>query len=410
MAMSVKKGSFQAPTATGNVGTTGVGFTPTALILFATKQNAAGYAAGGCIAIGFCVSATKRKTNAIASDDNVGTPNAGRRSADLAISITDGTPTVLAEADFVSMDGDGFTLNWTTAGASKDYIIHYLALGGASLTNADVGDWTPAASTGNLAKTGVGFQPDIVFLMGANQTGANPVAVAGYNISLSAFVSGTKRGAVAVAGRDATANTLDHSYQRALAHSSIQTTTDNALQSEADFVSMDSDGWTLNFSSRVAADHYAYLALKGGSYWAGVDTQKTSTGTQAKTGFGFLPAGLLFFGTNRANSASIDDTLSKLSVGATDGVNQGATWFEDVDNLATTDSNMRNVTSVTLTHSASAATTTAEAAISSMDADGYTLNWTTADGTAREFIAVGFGPAAVGGAGPEPLGLPILGA
>jgi hypothetical protein len=59
--------------------------------------------------------------------------------------------------------------------------------------------------------------------------------------------------------------------------------------------------------------HINYLALKGGSFKAGVETQATSTGTKATTGVGFKPSGLLLFGSNRAHSASADFTQMHLS-------------------------------------------------------------------------------------------------
>jgi hypothetical protein len=42
-------------------------------------------------------------------------------------------------------------------------------------------------------------------------------------------------------------------------------------------------------------------------------------------------------------------------------------------------------------HSTQASTTDAEADLNSFDADGFTLNWSTADATAREFIYLAFG-------------------
>ena len=59
--------------------------------------------------------------------------------------------------------------------------------------------------------------------------------------------------------------------------------------------------------------------------------------------------------------------------------------------MATTDENSATVTDKILRHATSPSTTDAEADLSSFDPDGYTLNWTTADAVAREFIGLSMG-------------------
>jgi hypothetical protein len=170
----------------------------------------------------------------------------------------------------------------------------------------------------------------------------------------------------------------------------------------ADLVSFDALGCTLNYSVVETTQRVFFaLALKGGQYKVTVDEQKTSTGTKSKTGVGFQPKAVLFMGTNRVASASSDATLSRLSIGASDGSSEGTVWGESTDNVSTTDENSANVTTKVLRHASNPSTTDAEADLTSLDADGYTLDWTTADATAREFLAIAVGSNAVGAAGPS---------
>jgi hypothetical protein len=52
---------------------------------------------------------------------------------------------------------------------------------------------------------------------------------------------------------------------------------------------------------------------------------------------------------------------------------------------------MTTLTTKVLRHATNPSTVDAEADLNSFDADGYTLGWTTADATAREFVAVSMG-------------------
>src|SRR6185295_1649325 len=60
-------------------------------------------------------------------------------------------------------------------------------------------------------------------------------------------------------------------------------------------------------------------------------------------------------------------------------------------NVNPSDSNVSGTVSAALRHAATQGSPNNDATISSFDSDGYTLNWGTSNGTAREFIAVAFG-------------------
>jgi hypothetical protein len=399
MALNVKKGSFVANTATGNQAVSGVGFQPQAIVLWATGQTATGYAANNALAVGFGVSSSQRRAMSYFDDDNAATSNSGRQTqtAQVLRPLSAGGPSDAAQADLVSLDADGFTVNWVSL-SPPAMIVHYMAFGGSSMIGAFVGDFTTGTGSGSQSVTGVGFQPGCVLFMGVgNGTGGNLDAKLGFG----AAVSSSQRGACFISTDDNESGPMTNcSYQRTdkcivLPNNTAPDTTDL----EADFTSMDADGFTINKTTAAATSaNIFFIAFQGGNYAVGAETQKTSTGTKATTGLGFVPSGLLTFGIGQTASASLNTSFCKLTMGGTDGTTNGCMWGASVDNVDPTETNRRTATDKLISHSTNPSTTNAEASLSSFDADGFTLDWTTADATAREFIYVAFGPGTASGA------------
>jgi hypothetical protein len=398
MAISAKKGSFTTTAATGALAITGVGFQGKALLMWASESDA-GFDPDSVLAFGAATSSSERYALCSASTDGAAAPSNNRRVNASAIVLMTGGGVVEYEADFTSWGSDGFTLNVLTGNAAG-WVIHWMVLGGADLTNAKVLDQFTSTSLGTQSFTGYGFQPDFLLMFGRNST-----AVTGTTTGWSAhfgFANAALEQA-AVGHRVGTVSpTLDGTIQVANRCWYTQAIdTDGSFLNEATIVSMDADGWTWNMLTTFASQlYFITLALKGASTKITTDTQKTSTGTQAKTGIGFLPAGLLFFSTNRASSASQSTTVGKTTIGGTDGTSQGTVWASDTDNVATVESKCTTSTSKVLVMATNPSTVNAEAGISAVGSDGYTLDWTTADGTARESVVVAFGSAAAAPSSP----------
>lgn len=343
MALEVAKGELNAPTATGNFSVTGLAFEPKAVLFFATKQGALGFQAGESFAFGMAVAGTARCVCG-ASDDDVATTNTGRGIRTSAIAIfDDGTPTVGFEATLVSLNSDGFTLDATTAGAGKDYVIHYVALGGSDITDAFIGQ--QSFSSGTVSITSPGFQPDFIFFLSDNGSSTGGATL---SFGVGAAASSSEQGSVYVRSRDAQAASAVAVHQ-STSHAAvvIPSSTDTA-DPVLDLVSFDATGFT--YTSSTVSAQFAYLCLKGGQYWVGSETQKTSTGVKSKTGLPFAPEGLLAFGTNRAAGAALDNTQMKLSIGATDGTNEGCIWLSEDDNVSPTDTSIASLASKFLRH------------------------------------------------------------
>jgi hypothetical protein len=388
MSLSVKVGTITAKTTTGNQAYTGVGFQPKALIFYATLETADGYAANTIIGVGFAVSTSQRFYISEVSQDAVaGATNSQKAHDALAIGLMAAGGAVAIAADLVSMDADGFTLNWTTANGSA-IVINYLAIGGSDVTNVFAGRYTTIAGA-TQAVTGVGFTPDLVLCVGNDAT-TWPLTGSNHGkMSIGAFTASAQGATTVRDNGNATTNSDAAVYQRTTkSYVGLSSTAATVLQ-EFDRASMDADGFTLNSPTVNVGAHFLYLAIKGGRFWVGNETQKTSTGTKAKTGVGFRPKGLLTFGVNAAASATVN-AGGKLSVGASDGTTSRSAWAEAQSGVPTREDNSATA-AVAVRHATGPSTTNAEASLSSFDADGFTLNWTTADATAREFLAVAFG-------------------
>jgi hypothetical protein len=346
---------------------------------------------------------------AISSEDAGANSDADGRHAALVLSILDFAQTVLAECELTSFDADGFTVNWTTNNASA-YIIHYLAIGGADLSNVDANFFVANTSTGEQSITGVGFQPDALIFISTSSNADPPATAALGHICVGYATSSAERGVVVGKSRNGFSVADTERYQQTDECIAI-VKFDGGARAEADFVSMDADGFTINRGVADVAWRIGFLALKGGQYFVGSETQKTSTGAKATTGVGFEPTGLLIAGFNAVANASVA-THNRISLGAASAAGiEGCTWIGDTDAAADMSTDMSTIATKVLMHidTDGPSAVDAEADLDSFDADGFTLGWTTADAVARQFIFLAMGDAAADGAATRRYSLTVTG-
>ena len=126
---------------------------------------------------------------------------------------------------------------------------------------------------------------------------------------------------------------------------------------------------------------------------AGTFVQKTSPGAQAIAGLGFQPQLILFFSSGVTSSGSYADhqnAMHGMTVGTAAGDNGSvSTSSQDGQTTGTHNSSGRAARKA-ITFCEFGDALKAESDLTSFDADGFTLNWTTADAVARiiNFIAV----------------------
>lgn len=389
MSVVAKAGTFALGGSTGNKVVTGLGFQPKAILFVSSDLAAAGQAAGSLFGFGVAVSGTEQWCIGF-YDVDADSSSAGTRSAHDGSCLRIRTSSELILLDFVSMDSDGFTVNSTVASSS---IVGYLALGGSDL-EANAGTFTVPQTGTSIAVTGVGFEPDAVLMGHIENSQPWPTAETTPIFGIG-VMDAAEQAAYALSSLSALSVVDPNQYQRddSVSLSPLQSNERMRLSRS----SLDSDGFTLTISKNPpfhAAEH-GYLALRGAEFKIGTETQKTSTGTKATTGVGFEPLALMLFGDMAAHSTGVQQG-GQSSIGFSDGATdvQAAGTSVDAQTASRTARGFSTTKAVGYVDGTTPSVVS-EAEVASLDSDGFTLDWTTADATAREFIYFAVGaPAA----------------
>lgn len=393
-----KVGSFTAPSSTGTQSVTGVGFTPKAILFWASGSNGSSGIWGGDVdqTIGFTSGPSESYAVAGFSDDGQSTSQTARAIAAKAVAFVNGLGSATsAEADLDSFDADGFTLDWTKAGVSAQKIM-FLAIGGDDV-DAKVVNWTSPTSTGNKAVTGVGFTPDVVLHMPTAST-VIPASSAGMiGTGFGAMDGSGNQWMNTLAAQDAQSTSNTSRYQRTDKCVAYINDT-GTVNEEAAFVSMDADGFTTNFTSaNGVAVNYISLCLSGLDAKVGSFAKTTSgaPASQSVTGVGFEPGAVLLssWGWDEFNHGSVvNDAIWALGGG--DGTNERTVLQVDDDGVATTvvESIWKNSKVLSIDRTpVGGPTIDSEADLDSFDPDGFTLNWTTNDANAVGILYLALG-------------------
>ena len=375
----VKAGVFAKRSGTGTQQITGLGFTPKLLLLFAVAKTADGFAAGFQWGFGASDGVTSRAMSGWSWDDHHGA-DTDRYEAAKAIAITQtGGTTATAEADLDTFDADGFTLDWTTNDTSA-WIIHYLAIGGEDV-ECDVTSFDALNNTVHQqAYTHVGFKPDLLLLFGA------PVGVLGtgqLNQCLG-FADGSGNQFAMSGASVYPASTMDTArYQRTnkcfVSLPPAFAEAPDHVEAEASLVSMDTLGFTLDWTTAAASTQtIVSVAIRGIQAKVGAFNAPGATGDVGYTGAGFLPRGALFAGFNTPASTSIQ-AHNRFSLGVADTPrNVNSIFLADEDNV-TPHSSTNQATYDHYCHLSAdypdPVATYLAALVKTWDADGFTLTW-----------------------------------
>ncbi len=392
---TVVTGSFTKATATGNQAVTGLGIRPKALILFTTRQTVEGYTDTVDLAFGFTDGARQACRMVWVDDGTLTMSNASTQSDSHLIRLINDT-SVEAVGDIVSFDVDGFTINWTTNDGLASQV-HYIGIAGN--VNARVGTFTRPTTAASQDVTGVGFTPTFVMFMPGRD---DPLTASDATTTGAAFHIGAANASQQWANAFGTgpdnANTAQ-TWQRTdrciLAYGN-----NGAENSNATFTAFLSDGfrilWNACDNTNVATEYY--LALNNIDSALGALNAPTSNGSQAITGFGFEPEAVFLTSGNKvAGNNTTDHGRYSIGYAGTNsgGAREGCVWIGTEHGEALNyPSARRTVTTKCIstgeeTETGSSSTTTSEADMTSLDADGFTLGWTTTDATSRQVLYLG---------------------
>jgi len=394
MALSSKAANFAINTSTGNQAVTGVGFQPKIVLFFPTINTADGINVHAHASIGAGISSTERFSLTANSEHSVGTSDTTREdSAALCIQVNaEGTGTAKYEADLVSLDADGFTINVTTAPGSA-FRVGYLAIGGDDLTNVDISNFALNTSTGNQSVTGLGFQPDAMIFISKTENSIG--SQSNFHFMLGFAVSSTKRGVMDLASQNGQATSNTNRYQ--IIDKCISgLSSGGGLTMEADFVSFDADGFTIDITNAGGtADIVHWIAFKGGQYDVGSFNSQTSSGNFSKTGVGFTPTNLILTSFLNATAGTVQ-TGNEFSLGvASSSTERFSAGENDEDGQASTESNSYSDDGKIYLNYNFGQTKNGDIDFVSFDGDGFTLNQTDADPSANEILYMTMGSTGV---------------
>ncbi len=365
--MYVKVGTVTFPSGSGNFSVE-CGFTPSALMLF-TAGSSTGFTGFWDMSIGW-------------ADENL-LMLCGRTEAQTGTVTYTFQNTVgklldgfVNNCTVVSYDACGFTLH-TDGGSPVDAF--YMAIGGPNTRAVWSGYNVAAGSTADVANTQPGFVPDFLWCMQNDQ-------VFQWAHSGFGFTEGPGLGAANSTMLNATEFT--NRFEPGAMYAWNQFSGD--LQRH-ELKSFDTNGYTVKVTqnnSSVQRGQWA-LAIKDpdATFYTGAETQKTSTGTKSTTGAGFRPGAGFFMSTLLTSSPQSGFALPVgASFGVTDGTDQRVVWVGG--DPGTGDQAYGSDTALLANIDGTTFSVLGLGGLASFDADGFTIDWTTADSTARYF---GFG-------------------
>jgi hypothetical protein len=235
---------------------------------------------------------------------------------------------------------------------------------------------TKRSGTGTQSVTGVGFTPKAVIFWWVNQT-AHGLVNTGARVSFG-FDDGTNAVGTAHHSGDGLATT-DSSRAFNSTNSLLLYDADQTVDSIGRIQSMDADGFTLNWTTAAGSANVLiqYLAIGGDeiSAFAGSFTSRSGTGSQSVTGVGFRPQGLLFLEALWASGSGVNDSFGTAMLGAATSNGEWVVMADTQDNSNPANTYRETRSTACILKNPSSGNVHV-AALTSLDADGFTVNWT----------------------------------
>lgn len=266
-------------------------------------------------------------------------------------------------------------------GTTSDRFRHFMSYESGEVY---AGSFTIPAAVGSVSVTGLGFQPDALLTFATSQPGFsffdNGLLHIGATDGTNQWTGGLHWPDLP-AGGTTTSSVWKDDRLMALSFNSV-------LTFEVEITSLDVDGFTVNTLTAAGGDQkICYLAFRG-AYKVGTAQVPGATGLQSITGLGFQPTAVWMASAEIDDLTLIDTSRAKLTMGGgTIDDGQWNVWAgQTAGDLYNNEAEVAGKI-LTLWQDAQAAgpfqpAVNAEAELVSLDADGFTLDWTTVDGNA----------------------------
>lgn len=297
----------------------------------AGQTAAAGtWGAMGFGSLGFTTGAANSFATGMWSTDAGASSVTARRTAAkcLTAPTTVGTG-VQWEADFVSFPTSTTgRINWTTNAGGAEVIMFTVYTG----VSAKAVTWTTPVTAVSKSVTGAGFKPDLVLHASGLVNGVLPASLTNSYFGFGAMNKHGQQWGNSVASQTGVNPANTGRFQQTDAAIALADNDGATIDEQAHFVSMDADGFTVNFSTALAtAYNMISLCLSGVSSKLGAFTMTTSVASQTvTTRHGFAARGALFSNIT-AGALGAPGTTASWALGMWDGTNARHVALSDVD-------------------------------------------------------------------------------
>lgn len=299
------------------------------------------------------------------------------------------SPTVFNCQEVISSITDGIRITHTsgTTGVER-YVTAFLING---ISDAHIGAINLGTSTSANDITSVGFKPSLVFFANAglgDEIGTEQAHLS-FGVAHNSSSDTVSQGLVLWHSQDNLSTSVINNYtsQSKIAAQVVAGTVYYTV-SASDF---DANGFSVTANASADSDLLDFMALKlpsADDAWVGLIQAATSTGASAITGVGFEPLGL---GLVSADSVSLDtiEDVGGFSFALIDPAGIKCYSIAQTDASGATAATSEYSTSLKLKFDDTS--TDAVASLVSLDADGFTLNYSNAASSASRILAFAIG-------------------
>lgn len=340
--------------------------------------------------IGMSDGVTEGCVHAIAPD-NIGTSNTSRTHVARACAFYNSSKSVLGVASVTDLQDDEFEMTYSsvTGGGWK---VQFVALGGSSLTDAEVVNWDEQEDDEGSPKTvTVGFQPHAIinFSSGLLGTGISTTPLQADDArTCIGFTVGSDKYCIINESSDGATVSLEYVTTADLSAQSRVVTIGSQVTltpvSGGFEVSIASEGNTSSSSYQHTA-----LCLRGSEIQFEEVSSPTATGDQDFTFTDRLVRGAIVIGSGLAKGSSI--AQNRLAIGAYDGTDNWAVGHHHTDNETTMDNNSWWFDDTFIrTYFDDSGTIGMDATVSVVSDETLRLTWTNVEATARSFALMIF--------------------
>lgn len=378
MALHRDQGILLAPSSTGNLSVSSLDFTPELVMFYTVCAGDATLKASAYISFGVMDDSGNEWFLAGAALTGQATSVTSRAFFDNAcIGVyAPNTKTKLLNASYVSMNSDGFTINFDTTIANVR--VHWVALAGFSDVKVGTVDVTTTESTQSF--TDPGFEPDALIFGGAavdnscNDTWLHTLGFCDVDLNQYCYSN------VDLDGQATTLSTRAQSDEQIVC---ISPGEGSGVEAKVVIDSFDTNGFTIDkvyYPSSWVTQPYGYVAMKGVDAKVDYDVTPTTATTKSITDTGFTPEVGLFFHWDAADYTELTGAHAVGGIGSSvdDGSEtQGQIFAYSVSTQATSLA-IRQDTANLMEHWDSVAEFTD---MDSFDSGGFTIDKLTNPGS-----------------------------